>query len=269
MPSLRPRLALVLALGVALAVSLGLSFHWSRQLAVCRRQAEANLHSLQLLQQALRERDLQKPPVVSEGEAPLGNDRAALAKRDANITLLNRELSEARANIMQLQTQLSNANDDRQKALADADERSQKQQEDWQGRLDALQKELNSAQDEAETARQRATALEADNSKLHSDLSDNTARAAELNHAASDLQNLNRRRDVYLTSIVRQYREITSQFRAMSGMLDSSRDQSSSAFSGAALTRIQNAISQADDDLRQLNDLNAQAHQLEKKFMKK
>jgi hypothetical protein len=52
-------------------------------------------------------------------------------------------------------------------------------------------------------------------------------------------------------------------------MLDSSRGPNSSAFSGAALTRIQNAVSLADDDLRQLNDLNAQARQLEEKLVKK
>ena len=52
-------------------------------------------------------------------------------------------------------------------------------------------------------------------------------------------------------------------------MLDSSRGPNAGAFSGAALTRIQNAISLADDDLRQLNDLNAQARQLEEKLVKK
>jgi hypothetical protein len=52
-------------------------------------------------------------------------------------------------------------------------------------------------------------------------------------------------------------------------MLDSSRDSNSSALSAAALTRIQNAVSLADDDLRQLSELNAQVRQLEKKLVKK
>jgi len=55
----------------------------------------------------------------------------------------------------------------------------------------------------------------------------------------------------------------------MSGMLDSSREPNSSPLSDAALTRIQNAVSLADDDLRQLSELNAQARQLEKKLVKK
>jgi hypothetical protein len=37
----------------------------------------------------------------------------------------------------------------------------------------------------------------------------------------------------------------------------------------AALTRIQNAVSSADEDLRQLSELNTQARQLEKKLVKK
>jgi hypothetical protein len=85
----------------------------------------------------------------------------------------------------------------------------------------------------------------------------------------ASLQSLDRRRDAHLTSITRRYRDITGQFRTMSAMLDSTRDGSSSAFSDAALMRIQNAISLADDDLRQLNELNAQASQLEKKLVNK
>jgi hypothetical protein len=68
---------------------------------------------------------------------------------------------------------------------------------------------------------------------------------------------------------MRRYRDITSQFRAMSGMLDSSREPKSSPLSDAALTRIQNDVSLADDDLRQLTELNAQARQLEKKLVKR
>jgi hypothetical protein len=56
----------------------------------------------------------------------------------------------------------------------------------------------------------------------------------------------------------------------MSGMLGSNRDSNTgSPLTDAALTRIQSAVSSADDDLRQLNELSAQARQLEKKLAKK
>ncbi len=159
--------------------------------------------------------------------------------------------------------------EEREKALASVDERCQKEQADWQSQLDALKQELDSAQAELQASRQRLAALEADNAKLKSDSSAGTARAAELTRVVADLQELESRRDAHLTSIMRRYRDVTSQFRAMSGMLDSSRDPNSSPFSDAALSRIQNAISAADDDLRQLSELNAQARQLEKKLGKK
>jgi hypothetical protein len=94
-------------------------------------------------------------------------------------------------------------------------------------------------------------------------------RAAEIARVVTDLQDLDRRREAYLTSIIRRYRDITSQFRAMGSMLDSGRDPNASTLSDAALTRIQNAVSLADDDLRQFSELNARAHELQKKLVEK
>jgi hypothetical protein len=97
-----------------------------------------------------------------------------------------------------------------------------------------------------------------------------SARAVDLAQVIVQLQDLDSRRDALLTSIMRRYRDITSQFRAMSGMLGSNRDSNTgSPLTDAALTRIQSAVSSADDDLRQLNELSAQARQLEKKLAKK
>jgi chromosome segregation ATPase len=132
-----------------------------------------------------------------------------------------------------------------------------------------LQQQLDSAEAELQASRQRITNLEATNTKLRSENSEGAARTAAFGRVVTSLQDLDRRRDAYLTSIIRRYRDITSEFRAMSGMLDSGRDPNSNVFSGATLTRIQNAISLADDDLRQLSELNAQARELEKKLVKK
>jgi chromosome segregation ATPase len=266
----RLQFALVLTLGVALVVSLGMILRLSWRFAALERQRAADLRSLRQLEEALRQRELQKTPAEAESPAPPGDYQAALAKRNATIEQLNRELSEAQANIMGLQAQLLNSSDEREKALASADERHQKEQAELQGQLDALKQELESAQAESQASRQRLATLESDNAKLKSDNSAASARAAEFAGVVANLQDLDSRREAYLTSIMRRYREITSQFRAMSGMLGSSRDSNSaSPFSDAALTRIQNAVSSADDDLRQLTELNAQARQLEKKLAKK
>ena len=48
-----------------------------------------------------------------------------------------------------------------------------------------------------------------------------------------------------------------------------SHDPSSGACSGAALSRIQSAVTSAEDDLRQLNDLSARTQKLQKQLQKK
>ncbi|MGO8734813.1 MAG: hypothetical protein ACLQVM_18710 [Terriglobia bacterium] len=265
----RLEFALVLTLGVALMASVGVILRLSWRLAALQRQRTADLQSLHGLQEALRQRDLQKAPVEAESPAPPGDNHAALAHRDATIEQLNRELSEAQANVMGLQAQLLNSSEEQEKALAGAEERRQKEQADWQSQLDALKQDLESAQAELQASRQRVANLVADNAKLGSDNSAASARTAGLARVITDLQDLDRRRDAHLTSLMRRYRDVTSQFRAMGGMLDSSHEPNSSAFSDAALTRIQNTVSLADDDLRQLSELNAQARELEKKLLKK
>jgi len=266
----RLEFALLLTLGVALAASVGIILRQSWRLAALERQQAADLQSLREHREVLRQRELQKTPAEAASPTPPGAyQAAALAKRDVTIERLSRELGEAQANIKELQAQLSNSSDEREKALASANELHQKERADWQSQLDALKQQLDSAQAEAQASRPRLAALEADNAKLKSDISEGSARAAEFGRVVANLQDLDRRRDAYLTSIMRRYRDITSQFRAMSGMLDSSRDPKSSALNDAALTRIQNAVSLADDDLRQLSELNAQARQLEKKLVKK
>lgn len=264
-----PRIALELALGLALVASVGMILRQAGQLAASRRQRAADLESLRALQGALRQRDLQKAPAEAGVETPAGGNQAALAGREAAIQRLDRELSEARAEISQLQAQLLNSSDERDRALASATERFRKEQEDGQRRLDELKQELDSAEAESQASRERIAALEGANAKLRSDHSEASGRAAEIARVVADLEDLDRRREASLTSLIRRYRDITSQFRAMSGILDSGRDPNSSALSGAALTRIQNAVSLADDDLRQLNELNARARELQKKLGKK
>jgi chromosome segregation ATPase len=265
----RVRIALVLMLGIAFLASVGMILRQYAQLAACQRQRAADLQSFRELQEALRQRDLQQAPAVAEGQVPAGDHRAALAQRDASIEQLKRELTEAHADAARLQAQLLSSSDEHERILASANERYRKDQEDWQSQLHALKQELDSAVADSRASRQRLGELEAADTKLRNESGEGSARAAEFRRVLTSLQDVNRHRDAYLTSIIHRYRDITNQFRAMSGMLDSSRGPNTGNFSGVSLTRIQNAIGLADDDLRQLNDLNAQARQLEEKLLRK
>jgi hypothetical protein len=258
-----------LILGVVLVASLVVILRQSRRITELQRHQAADAQSLRLLQEALRQKDLQKVPPSAAEETLEGNDHAGIVKREAVIERLDHDLAEAHATITDLQTQLSTSTDQHGKALANAEDHLLKQQADSQAQLDDLQKKLDAAVAASDIARQRAAVLEADNAQFKTDTTGATARAADVAHIIANLQDMDRRRDVYLTSILRRYRDITDEFRAMSSMMDTSHDASSSACSGAALSRIQSAVTSAEDDLRQLNDLSARTQKLEKQLLKK
>jgi len=260
------RITFELVLGAVLVASLLIILRQARQITEFQRRQEVDAEFLRLLRGALQQKNLQKaPPAVAE-ETPPGNDHAGIAKREVVIERLDRELAETRATMTDLQTQLSTSNDQNTKALATAQENLQKQQADSQAQLEDLQKKLDAALAQADIARQRVAAMEADNAKLKTDTTAVTTHDTDVARIMASLQDLDRRREGYLTSILRRYRDITSEFRAMSSMLDTSHDPSSGACSGAALSRIQNAVTSAEDDMRQVKELNVRSQTLEKQL---
>jgi FtsZ-binding cell division protein ZapB len=265
----RLQIALVLGLGVALLASTGIIVFQSRRLAEFERQREADLQSLREIRETLRQSELRNAAASAKPRTPSSEDQAAIAQRDATIELLNSEISQARSDVSILQKQLSDARDESQETLTSTNQHYQKLQADWQSRLDAVQKELSATQVEVQNSRQRVAELEKANAKLTSESGANSARAVERERVLASLQDLDRRRESYLTSIADRYRDLTNRFRTMSGMLDSNRSSNSNSFSGAALELIQNAISLTDNDLQHLNELNARAFRLQKKLEKK
>ncbi len=263
------RITFELIMGVVLASSVVIILRQWRRLGELQCHQEADTQELRLLKETLRQKDLQRALPVETEELQEGGDHAGMAKKEVVIARLDRELAQTRATVANLQAQLSSANDQNAKALASSQDRWQKQQAEAQSQLEDLRKKLDAALAESDIARQRATAVEADYSKLKTDTAGVTTRAADLARITSSLQDLDRRRDVYLTSILRRYRDITGEFSAMSSMLDTSHDPSSNACSGAVLSRIQNAVNSTEDDLRQINELNARSQKLQKQLAQK
>ena len=73
----RLQFALVLTLGVALIASVGMILRLSWRLTALQRQRAADLQSLRGLQEALRQRDLQKAPAEAESPTPPADYQAA------------------------------------------------------------------------------------------------------------------------------------------------------------------------------------------------
>ncbi len=134
-----------------------------------------------------------------------------------------------------------------------------------------LREQLVLAQKEAEAAKNAAQSREATlreteaaNQQLRKQVSEINQRSVRRRQTGTELEELGRRRESYLNNILGRYREATDLFRTMSLRIDNPRD-TGSPFSND-LSRIQQAIQLADEDLRQLRVLNAQAARLQKEL---
>jgi len=267
---------LLALLSLAVAIAAIVIVRQSLRLAAYERQHAADARALDAMRRAIRQgqaRAQMPPPQFSEARPAVASSRPEAAENPelsasaGAMQQLSRELQEAQASIARLQAQLQEAGQARQEAMAAAED-LQKRERELREQFDSTRQQLDAARAESQAARERAAGLEADNAKMKNESGARGAQATELRKALATLADLDRRRDSYLTSIIRRYREITDQFRTVAGTLDSSRGAESVSSSGAALSRIQNAISLAEDDMRRLNELNAQAHQLENKLAK-
>ncbi|MGA8184327.1 MAG: hypothetical protein WB819_11880 [Terriglobia bacterium] len=265
----RLNIAVVSTLEVALVAGAVVILHQSQKLAEVRQQRDTALESLRESQESLRQSQLRLASALHQPPNPAVDLQAEIEKRDATIQQLSEKLKAAQVSITQLQADVSASKEENRNTAETSNQRYQQMQTRLQGRLDQVQKELNSAQADLESSHQRIVSLQKTNDRLQAENSEGSTRVAEQEHILSRLQELDRRRESYLTSIANRYRNLTSQFRTMSGMMDSNRGRDSGAMSGPALDMIQNAISLSDNDLQHLNELNAKAFQLEKRLAEK
>jgi chromosome segregation ATPase len=85
--------------------------------------------------------------------------------------------------------------------------------------------------------------------------------AAKVSVATKEIEDLNRRRESYLTSILRRFREVNDLYRNFT-LAAQTRDTPVAGLQAGDLSRIQASVQQAEDDLHQLQTLNARMAQL-------
>jgi hypothetical protein len=171
----------------------------------------------------LVEDNQQKLAAAQEALAEMRNQHAELAARIEQLTIENQNLARAEAEL--------------------------KERVDNQVRL------ASSLQGELKERGERALQLELSNRELRRRGEESGAKLAQLVKTAGELDDLSRRREVYLSSILRRYREVTDLYRNVTPGADTPN---------ADQTRIQNALGMADEDLKQLQALNAQAGRLQR-----
>ncbi len=260
-------IAAILLLGVAAA--LVWQGHVIRQQSARLVQLSVENNRLRQRMEALARQSAAGIPVSPEA-APAEKNPAHPEKLVRNpedvigIQRLQLNLADANSHIARLQSRVDEAEAAIQNLTVD-NKRLSASEADLTANLaaanlavDALQKELKSKND-------RVGQIEIAYQKLRDQSAADTKKVAQTQQIAGELQEIYQRREVYLNNILRRYRQITEQYRSLSGVLDAQRTDAPGA-SSADLARIQDSIAMAEDDLRQLTNLNAQALRLQKKM---
>jgi chromosome segregation ATPase len=195
-----------------------------------------------------------KPPKTIVKEVRIPGDAELpklLAERSEKLAAAETALDEVRTRLREAEARLTQAQTEHTKlASAEAELRQQ---------AAAAAQQSAGFQNEARAREARLAELDAANQRLQRQLAE--AQRARPPASSPELEEIARRRETYLNSILTRYREATELFRALSLRLDNPRDGSSPLSND--LSRIQQAIFAADEDLRQLRALNAQAARLQ------
>jgi chromosome segregation ATPase len=192
------------------------------------------------------------PAINPEDAIAIQRLKLSLADANSSVARLESRADEAEAQIQNLRLEnkrLAGSEADLQENLAAANQA-----------VDTLQKELKSSRD-------RATQVEIAYQKLRDQSGGDGQKIAQLQQLSVELQEIHQRREAYLTSILRRYKQITEQYRSISGVLQAQRTDGP-ATGSTDLARIQDSIAMAEEDLRQLNSLDAQARLIQKKMAK-
>ncbi len=181
------------------------------------------------------------------------------------VASANQSAAEWEAHASELQSQLGK--------LTEENKRLATGNSDLRGELASFQQSMERMRADLQSRDERMAQLEAANRKLRDDNSEVDHKVKQLSRASSELQEIHRRREVYLSSLLSRYREVTDQYRAFLNIMENRRGpEGTTAVSGSAgpeLARIRNGIALAEEDFRQLNTLNIQAARIHKQFFGK
>ena len=179
-----------------------------------------------------------------------------LSQTQERLSSTEASLREVEARTSDLETRLS--------ALTQENQNLRQAAQDVSEKLDTSGRMVAALETEMKSRNERLQQLEAQNKEIRA-RNDQLARQQEQNRTLGfEMEELQRRREVYLTNILRRYREVTDFYRSLALRLENPRE--GSAPTNAELARIQNTITLADEDLRQLHALNQQMTGLQRKM---
>ncbi len=128
-------------------------------------------------------------------------------------------------------------------------------------KLDAANQSATSLEARLKTAEERFDKLAAERKKTQplAALPARRAPTAEEARLETQLEDITRRRDAYIASVLRRYRELANDYRSFGEASTGPNDRDLTSKTGPELMRIRNTIALVEEDLHQLNGLEAQA----------
>lgn len=281
MPRMKSPLTVLLAVLLAAAVSVAL-WLWTSQRRVSaeaagRAEAAGKLQAAATeragalerenttLRRQLAERGIEPlvasaaPMRPADGEGKRLETVRELAHTQAKLTAAQGSMSEWQNRAHELEAALEKATADGKRIAAE--EASLRED------LDAARRLVAATDGELKTKTARLAQLDSDNRRARDDVTSASQRSTQAAALANELFDINRRRENVLTSLQRRYREMTDVLRALAVRLDTQRDSVTTA--APDISRMQSTAQSADDDLRQLSNLNTQAQRIAQKLNQK
>lgn len=241
-------------------------------------ERESTLARLEAENRALRARAGEPPREdTPEAEAPKtaepahkghsGLSEAEMAARLDSVRMLSQvkdQLAAAKTSIAELQSRVQEleATSDR---ASEENKRRAATETELKENLAGANRVIEAMQTELKGKTERLVALETASRRTSDDMKAANDKIAKVTGWARDLEDLNRRREVYLNSLMRRYRDLTDQVRAMTIRLDNPQETARPSQS-VDLPRLQNIVALAEEDLKQLASLNSQAARLSQKM---
>ncbi len=189
----------------------------------------------------------------------------ALAVAEQRVRDLQASLAQSNSEVARLEARTSDLQS-RVDAAAEENHQLSAEQENGRKELAAANQAIETVRAELKTTAGRLAQVETDSARWKQAGATPKQSATQLDQTVSDLEDVFRRREMYLSNILRRYREITEQYRSLSGVMDSQRGRPSAPASSPEISHIQNAITLTEEDLRQIHALDAQVQRLEKKL---
>ncbi|MFB3827234.1 MAG: hypothetical protein ACE15B_10715 [Bryobacteraceae bacterium] len=254
--------ALVASLAAALAWTGWLAWQRSARIAELER-ANREMQARAVPAAAPAQPSPSPQPAPSPSPPPRQAPAPALPDR-SEAEALKARLGEARAELVELENRVHDLQAQAARLAAD-NQRLSASEADLNENLSSANRVIAAQQTELKGKGDRITQLEVVNQQLREQAKAGSGRLAETMKLAADLQDIHRRREAVLNAVLRRYKDVSAQYRALEAR---GRDDAP-AVNTADLERIQNSIAMAEDDLRQLSALNAQAQRLQKLMAQK